>query len=98
MKEGGNLESAFLWMFTATSEQTRRFDSEIPHFLFATIQCASDVFGFHLILFLLESFLLCRSQSLLLLFLGGHVLVHRPKVAHVEIRDLGAVALSFQVG
>lgn len=75
-------------MFTAPSEQPRRFGAEVAHFLLPSVEQAGDVLGFGLFLLRLELLLLSGGQALLADTLGFEVFEHFGEIALRKVGDL----------
>ena len=84
-QEGTNFKGAFLGMFPASSEEARRFNSEVPDLLLTAIECAGHIFRFHLIFLLLQLLLLRSRKSLFLGFLFLEVLEHGTEITALEL-------------
>ena len=80
-------------MFSATSEQARRFDAEVANLLLATVQHALLVGRFEFVPGGLESFLLGGAQCLLGSLLRLKVQQHRSEVAVIKVLDFTRVGL-----
>ena len=52
------LDVTGLWVLTTATEESWRFDAEVPNLLLASIPLAIEVWSLYFILFSLESFLL----------------------------------------
>lgn len=88
-----HLEGTFLWVFTTTSEQTRRLNSEIPNFLFAPIEHASDVLELHVVLGFLQFLFLSGRQRFLLCLFRLEVIKHGTEITLLEACYLDATQL-----
>lgn len=82
-------------MFTSTSEETGRLDSEVSNLFFATIECTMRVRSLKLILCFLEFLLLGSCHRFLDGFFRFEVFEHRSEVTQLEFLDLNAVFLEF---
>lgn len=80
-------------MFATTTEETRRLNAEVTHFLFPPIQQARRERLFKLILLGLDGFLLGSGKGLLCRLLSFKMLKHRSEVAHLELLYLRPVSL-----
>lgn len=81
-------------MFTSTSEQTRRFNPEITHFLFPPIQQTSLVLVLGDVFLGLQLFLLCSRQFLLLRFLRFQVSENRSEITFLVFFDFRSIELT----
>jgi hypothetical protein len=84
-------------MLAATTEETRRLDTEVADFLLATVEHASRERLLSLVLYGLQLLLLRSSERLLAGLLRLEVRVHGAEVTLFELLDLRAVALSYLV-
>lgn len=78
-------------MFSTTSEQSRRFSTEVAYFLLPTIEKTVYVGSFKLVLCRLELLFLGSRKTLLSDPLGVKPFIHFGEVTQGEILDLGSI-------
>jgi hypothetical protein len=80
-------------VLATSTEQARRFNSEVANLLLAAVPHAVHVRRLEFVLCCLELLLLCCWQRLLRLSLGIHVVEDRLEITLLELQNLNLVAV-----